>query len=63
MASNDPRRAALIASLQLRYAAAQAEDNAAAKQALFKEAVYLNISPDLLVKAQGAEGSSAAGPA
>ena len=62
MASDDPRRAALIASLQLRYAAAQAEDNAAAKQALFKEAVYLNISPDLLVKAQGAEGSLAAGP-
>jgi hypothetical protein len=63
MASDDPRRAALIASLQLRYAAAQAEDNAAAKQALFKEAVYLNISPDLLFKPLGPEGPLKADPA
>ncbi len=61
MASDDPRRSALIASLQLRYAAAQAEGNAAAKQALFKEAVYLNIPPDLLIQPQSPAGP-AAGP-
>jgi hypothetical protein len=42
-ASPDPRRAALIASLQQRYADAEARGDAAAKQALFREAVYLNL--------------------
>jgi hypothetical protein len=46
-ASADPRRAALIASLQQRYADAEASGDAEAKQALFREAVYLNIPPQL----------------
>jgi len=45
--SDDPRRAALIASLQQRYADAEARGDAAAKQALFREAVYLNRPPQL----------------
>lgn len=45
--SDDPRRAALIASLQQRYADAEARGDAAAKQALFREAVYLNLAPQL----------------
>ena len=43
----DPRRAALIASLQQRYADAEARGDAEAKQALFREAVYLNLAPQL----------------
>ena len=43
----DPRRAALIASLQQRFADAEARGDAAAKQALFREAVYLNLPPQL----------------
>ena len=39
----DLRREALIASLRQRFALADAE----AKQALFKEAVYLNLLPEL----------------
>jgi hypothetical protein len=46
-AADDPRRAALIASLQQRYAAAEARGDAEAKQALFREAVYLNLAPQL----------------
>jgi hypothetical protein len=46
-ASPDRRRAALIASLQQRYAAAEARGDAEAKQALFREAVYLNLAPQL----------------
>ena len=46
-AAGDPRRAALIASLQQRYADAEARGDAAAKQALFREAVYLNLPPQL----------------
>ena len=46
-ANPDPRRAALIASLQQRYAAAEARGDAEAKQALFREAVYLNLPPQL----------------
>ena len=45
--SPDPRRAALIASLQQRYADAEASGDAEAKQALFREAVYLNLAPQL----------------
>ena len=44
-ASTEPRRQALLASLRLRWAAAQTQGDAAAKQALFKEAVYLGIQP------------------
>jgi len=46
-AAGDPRRAALIASLQQRYADAEARGDAEAKQALFREAVYLNLPPQL----------------
>ena len=46
-ATPDPRRAALIASLQQRYADAEASGDAEAKQALFREAVYLNLPPQL----------------
>jgi hypothetical protein len=46
-ANPDPRRAALIASLQQRYADAEASGDAEAKQALFREAVYLNLPPQL----------------
>ena len=46
-AADDSRRAALIASLQQRYADAEARGDAAAKQALFREAVYLNLPPQL----------------
>jgi hypothetical protein len=46
-AAGDPRRAALIASLQQRYADAEASGDAEAKQALFREAVYLNLAPQL----------------
>jgi hypothetical protein len=43
----DPRREALINSLRQRFALAQARGDANAKQALFKEAVYLNLPPEL----------------
>jgi len=46
-ANPDPRRAALIASLQQRFADAEARGDAEAKQALFREAVYLNLPPQL----------------
>jgi hypothetical protein len=46
-ANPDPRRAALIASLQQRFADAEARGDAAAKQALFREAVYLKLPPQL----------------
>ncbi|MEO1003384.1 MAG: hypothetical protein AAFX65_09770 [Cyanobacteria bacterium J06638_7] len=44
--SPDPRRPALIASLRSRYDAAEQEGDATAKQALFREAVYLGIKPE-----------------
>ena len=43
----DPRREAMIVSLRQRFARAQARGDAEAKQALFKEAVYLNLPPEL----------------
>lgn len=43
----DLRREALIASLRQRFALARARGDAEAKQALFKEAVYLNLPPEL----------------
>jgi hypothetical protein len=42
----DPRQAALVASLRARYAIAEQRQDADAKRALFKEAVYLGIRPD-----------------
>jgi len=46
-AASDQRREALITSLRHRFAVAQARGDAEAKQALFKEAVYLNLPPEL----------------
>jgi len=43
----DLRRETLIASLHQRFARAQARGDAEAKQALFREAVYLNLQPEL----------------
>jgi hypothetical protein len=44
----DRRHQALIESLQLRFSEACQRRDAGAKQALFKEAVYLGIQPTLL---------------
>ncbi|MBD2720304.1 hypothetical protein [Synechococcus sp. FACHB-909] len=43
---SDPRQATLVASLRARYAIAEQRQDADAKRALFKEAVYLGIRPD-----------------
>jgi hypothetical protein len=43
---SDPRRQALVDSLRSRYSSAAAHNDAEAKQALFKEAVYLGIQPE-----------------
>jgi hypothetical protein len=45
MRSSESRRQALIESLRLRYLQAASRGDAEAKQALFKEAVYLGIQP------------------
>ncbi|MFM7512624.1 MAG: hypothetical protein ACKO3F_04540 [Cyanobium sp.] len=42
----DPRRQTLVNSLRSRYRSAEASENVHAKQALFKEAVYLGIHPE-----------------
>lgn len=42
----DPRRDALVQSLRSRFRRAEERRDADAKQALFKEAVYLGIQPD-----------------
>jgi len=47
MTAADPRQQALIDSLRSRFAEALRSDDAEAKKALFKEAVYLGIQPDL----------------
>ena len=41
----DPRRQSLVESLRSRYRSAEERGDAVAKQALFKEAVYLGIQP------------------
>lgn len=55
MSSSEPQRdsakqQSLIASLRARYARALAENDAEAKQALFKEAVYLGIQPEVFTQ-------------
>jgi len=45
-AGGDLRLATLTASLRARYELAEQRHDADAKQALFKEAVYLGIHPD-----------------
>ena len=47
MTAADPRQQALIASLRSRFAEALRSGDAEAKKALFKEAVYLGIQPDV----------------
>lgn len=47
----DLRRQALVESLRRRYADAVSRGDAAAKQALFQEGVYLNIPPEQFVGA------------
>jgi len=46
MSTSDAQRQTLIASLRQRWARAEQTDDAEAKQALFKEAVYLGIQPE-----------------
>jgi hypothetical protein len=46
MLSCDPRRQALVESLRQRYLEAESREDADAKQALFREAVYLGIQPE-----------------
>ena len=43
----DRRREVLIKSLRLRFSQARSHRNAATKKALFKEAAYLGIQPNL----------------
>ena len=47
MASSEAQLQTLIESLRQRYTEAMRRDDAEAKQALFKEAVYLGIQPEL----------------
>jgi hypothetical protein len=49
MTTEDARRRTLTDSLRLRFAAAERRDDAEAKQALFREAVYLGIPPEAFV--------------
>jgi len=51
MATTDPRRQALVDSLRSRYEEAEQQHDAEAKQALFKEAVYLGIQPEEFTQA------------
>jgi len=46
MTGNERQRKTLIESLRVRFAKAEADNDAEAKAALFKEAVYLGIQPD-----------------
>ena len=50
MTGNERQRQTLIESLRVRFAKAVAENDADAKAALFKEAVYLGIQPDALTR-------------
>ena len=46
MTGTERQRQTLIESLRVRFAKAVADNDADAKAALFKEAVYLGIQPD-----------------
>ena len=50
MTGNERQRQTLIESLRVRFAKAVAENDADAKAALFKEAVYLGIQPDAFTR-------------
>jgi len=47
-----PRQRSLIASLQLRFRLAEQRQDAAAKQALFREAIHLGIQPHLFTRSR-----------
>ena len=55
MTSSDRQRQTLVDSLRLRFARAVADNDADAKAALFKEAVYLGIQPDAFTAAGDSE--------
>jgi len=57
MTAVDPRQQALIDSLRNRFSEAVRTGDAEAKTALFKEAVYLGIQPDLFGDALNDQGS------
>lgn len=50
MATTEAQRQTLIQSLRQRWMEAVRRDDAEAKQALFKEAVYLGIQPELFTE-------------
>jgi hypothetical protein len=52
MATTDSRRQAMVDSLRSRYEEAEQEHDTEAKQALFKEAVYLGIQPEEFTQAR-----------
>ena len=49
-APGDPRRTTLIASLRERFQLAEQNRDAKAKQALFREAIYLGIQPQVFTE-------------
>jgi hypothetical protein len=49
MSSSEARRSTLIESLRMRFAEADRRGDAVAKQALFREAVYLDIQPEAFI--------------
>lgn len=57
--TQDPRHQALVLSLRQRMAEARACGDAETRQALFREAVYLGIQPNLLETEQA---TAAPGP-
>ena len=57
MTIEEARRRTLTESLRQRFAAADQRDDAEAKQALFREAVYLGIPPEAFLSSP--QGSSA----
>ena len=52
MTGNERQRQTLIESLRVRFAKAVASNDAEAKAALFKEAVYLGIQPDAFTESE-----------
>ena len=55
MRGTDRQRQTLIESLRVRFAKAVADNDADAKAALFKEAVYLGIQPDTFTRSTSDE--------
>ena len=48
--SSDPRQITLVASLRERFRLAEQNRDARAKQALFREAIYLGIQPQVFTE-------------